>query len=194
MTTAQFIYATIAAIGLSLGWRVCFGWWRWWLAPIVAGAALWAAMLPAAAQEALADTVTQVRDGDTIVVGKYTAIRLQGVHAPEFDEQGGYEVQRFMAQLVAGERVECRLTGERSYDREIGTCYIDGRDIGAALIAALHRPAARPRGEGHRRHVKTTGEVCLHDEKIDRMAFRKPSNPKSRAIRWLPRECSSLNG
>jgi len=138
--------------------------------------------------------VTQVRDGDTIVVGKHTAIRLQGVHAPEFDEQGGYEAQRFMAQFVTGERVECRLTGERSNDREIGTCYIDGRDIGAALIAALHRPAARPRGEGHRRHVKMTGEVCLHDEKIDRMAFRKPSNPKRRAIRWLPRECSSLGG
>ncbi len=46
----------------------------------------------------------------TIIVGRHTAIRLQGVHAPELSEPGGYEAQRFMAQLVAGERVECRLT------------------------------------------------------------------------------------
>ena len=48
MTTAQLIYATIATIGLALGWRACFGWFKWWLAPIFAGAALWASMLPAA--------------------------------------------------------------------------------------------------------------------------------------------------
>jgi len=41
-------YATIATIGLAFGWRVCFGWFKWWLAPIFAGAAVWAAMLPAA--------------------------------------------------------------------------------------------------------------------------------------------------
>ena len=48
MTTAQFIYATVAMIGLSLGWRALFGWSRWWLAPIFSGAALWGVMLPAA--------------------------------------------------------------------------------------------------------------------------------------------------
>ena len=48
MTIAQLIYATIATIGLALGWWACFGWFKWWLAPIFAGAAIWAAMLPAA--------------------------------------------------------------------------------------------------------------------------------------------------
>ncbi len=108
MTTAQLIYATIATIGLALGWRACFGWFKWWLAPIFAGAALWAAVLPAAAQEVITDIVTHVRDGDTIVVGRHTAVRLQGVHAPELGEPGGYEAQRFMAQLVAGDQADQR--------------------------------------------------------------------------------------
>ena len=111
MTTAQLIYATIATIGLCLGWRACFGWFKWWLAPIFVGAAIWSAVLPAAAQDALTGRVAHVRDGDTIVIGPSTPVRLQGVHAPELDEPGGYEAQRFMAQLVTGERVECRLTG-----------------------------------------------------------------------------------
>jgi len=89
MTTAQLIYATIATIGLSLGWRACFGWFKWWLAPVFTGAAVWAATLPATGQEILTDRVTHVRDGDTIVVGQ-SAIYLQGVHAPELDEPGGY--------------------------------------------------------------------------------------------------------
>jgi len=89
MTTAQLIYATIATIDPSLGWRACFGWFKWWLAPVFTEAAVWAATLPAAGQEILTDRVTHVRDGDTIVVGQ-SAIRRQGVHAPELDEPGGY--------------------------------------------------------------------------------------------------------
>jgi len=35
MTTAHLTYATI---GLALGWRVIFCWFKWWLAPIIASA------------------------------------------------------------------------------------------------------------------------------------------------------------
>jgi len=48
MTSAQLIYTSKATIGPAFGWRACFGWFKWWLAPIFAGAAVWAAMLPAA--------------------------------------------------------------------------------------------------------------------------------------------------
>ena len=64
------LYAISTGAGrLDLGWRVIFGWLRWWLVPIFAGAAVWASMLPAAAQDALTGRVTHVRDGDTIVIG-----------------------------------------------------------------------------------------------------------------------------
>ncbi|MCZ6509328.1 MAG: thermonuclease family protein [Alphaproteobacteria bacterium] len=80
-------------------------------------------------------TVTHVRDGDTIEVVD-VAIRLDGVSAPELNERHGQAAKEFMVRFVAGMTVRCELNGERSYDRVIGVCYLDGKDIGASIIAA----------------------------------------------------------
>lgn len=111
------------------------------------------------ASTALADasmvegTVTHVRDGDTIEIGE-TAIRLSGLHAPEMDEDGGPAARAFMVELVSGKRVQCRLEGRQSYDREIGTCALDGRDIAGLLVAAgLGRDCPRFSG-GKYRHLE----------------------------------------
>ena len=90
---------------------------------------------PAAGQDTLSGTVTHVRDGDTIEVAD-VPVRLDGVAAPELDERFGREAKKFMARLVAGKTVRCDLNGERSYDRVIGVCFLDGEDIGASIIAA----------------------------------------------------------
>ena len=89
----------------------------------------------APAGEDVSGVVTHVRDGDTIEVGAIV-IRLQGLHAPEPDELGGKEASDFMVQLVMGQQLECKLTGERSFDRLIGSCFLNGEDIAALLIAA----------------------------------------------------------
>ena len=39
-----------------------------------------------------------------------------------------------MIRLVQGKRVTCVLEGRRSYNREVGLCYIDGQDVGEVLI------------------------------------------------------------
>ena len=83
----------------------------------------------------LTGTVTHVRDGDTIEVGK-VPIRLNGVSAPELKEPLGPQSKQFMRNLVNGKHVRCELTGAKTYDRFVGTCYIDGEDIGIAVIAA----------------------------------------------------------
>jgi endonuclease YncB( thermonuclease family) len=87
-----------------------------------------------------------VRDGDTIVVDG-TPVRLQGVAAPELGEPGGHHAKVAMQQLVR-DGVTCELTGERTWDREVGVCYDSpGQDIGAAIIAAgLARDCARYSG------------------------------------------------
>jgi micrococcal nuclease len=86
-------------------------------------------------QNTLTGTVTHVRDGDTIEVAD-VPVRLNGVAAPELNERFGRESKAFMAQLVSGKTVTCELNGEQNYDRMIGTCYLDGEDIGAAVISA----------------------------------------------------------
>ncbi len=118
---------------------------------------LWLALLVtvvlavmAARQDARRDTlvgaVTHVRDGNTIEVGE-VAIRLNGIAAPALDAPGGRAAQKFLDQLVFGNTVTCDLSSVRSYDRRIGTCFLDGKDIAEAIIAAgLARDCARYSG------------------------------------------------
>jgi endonuclease YncB( thermonuclease family) len=97
--------------------------------------------LPVMAAERLVGRA-RVIDGDTIVVGG-VHVRLQGVAAPEVahpgqpqDEPGGPEARAFMQELVEDQTVVCTLTGERTRGRRVGTCMVDGRDIGGELIEA----------------------------------------------------------
>ena len=82
----------------------------------------------------LTGTVSKVRDGDTIEVGK-VPIRLSGVSAPEMNEPLGPQSKAFMIDLVMGKRVRCELDGAKTHDRFVGVCYLDEQDIGAGLIA-----------------------------------------------------------
>ena len=83
----------------------------------------------------LTGTVTHVRDGDTIEVSK-VPIRLNGVSAPELKEPLGKTSKKFMRDLVLGKPIRCELNGKKTYDRLVGTCYLDGEDIGIAIISA----------------------------------------------------------
>lgn len=103
-------------------------------------AALIAALLigaPAAAFDR-GDTIEgQARtiDGDTLDV-EGIRVRLNGVAAPERDEPGGSEATDAMRQIIGSQAVRCSLTGETTYQRQVGTCWIGTLDVGAALIAA----------------------------------------------------------
>jgi micrococcal nuclease len=99
----------------------------------------------------LTGEVTFVRDGDTIVVGSMP-IRLNGLAAPDGDEPGGEAATRAMVKLVDGQRLRCELNGERTHDRCVGVCYLEGVDISAEMVL---RGVARdcPRFSGGRYHV-----------------------------------------
>jgi hypothetical protein len=79
--------------------------------------------------------VTHVRDGDTIEVNG-TPIRFANVDCAERGSLEGDRATAAMRALVRGRSLRCDLEGRRSYDREIGTCYLeDGRDLGGVLVA-----------------------------------------------------------
>lgn len=79
--------------------------------------------------------VTHVRDGDTIVVEK-TPIRFEGIDCAEKGTRRGDRATETMRRLAAGQSVQCRLVGRRSFDREIGNCsLLDGRDLGKEMVA-----------------------------------------------------------
>ena len=71
------------------------------------------------------------------------------------DEAGGREARAFMVELVSGKQVRCDLTGRKSYDREIGDCFLNGDDIAGLLVAAgFGRDCPRFSG-GKYRHLET---------------------------------------
>lgn len=73
-------------------------------------------------------------DGDTIRIDGRTKVRLSGVAAPERNEEGGATATTFMRQLINGKTLRCELDGERTYDRLVGICYLQDKDIGKAII------------------------------------------------------------
>lgn len=83
----------------------------------------------------LTGKVTHVRDGDTIEV-EGVPIRLNGLSAPERGDPFGSKATAFMRNLVDGKPVRCELTGATTYDRQVGTCYLNGVDISATIIRA----------------------------------------------------------
>lgn len=106
---------------------------------LVAVVGLWwiyeAAKQYVGAEVRIVGLVTDVRDGDTIEVSG-RAIRLKGLTCEERGTELGEIATREIRRIVAGERLTCVLTGERTYDRSVGRCSLtDGRDIGATLIA-----------------------------------------------------------
>jgi micrococcal nuclease len=84
-------------------------------------------------RETFTGQVTHVRDGDTIEVGGLP-IRLNGLAAPEGDEPGGDAATRAMIELVQDRNLRCELNGERTHDRCVGICYLDGADISAEMV------------------------------------------------------------
>lgn len=87
--------------------------------------------------EELRGSVTHVRDADTIVVSGIP-IRLNGVSAPELDTAMGQEGKRYLQTLVLHKQVVCSLNGERTHDRKVGVCSLNGKDLGAEVIRAGH--------------------------------------------------------
>ena len=110
---------------------------------------------PAFAERAIEGRVTVVRDVDTIVVAG-TPVRLNGLDGPETSTRVGREARTFMTRLVRGEAVFCQLNGDRTYDRWVGTCFLDGQDIAAIAVANGHALDCRRYSGGRYRDLETS--------------------------------------
>jgi endonuclease YncB( thermonuclease family) len=91
----------------------------------------------------------QVIDGDSLVVAG-VEIRLYGIDAPEYRQycfrRGrpwacGVDATRTLRALIANRPVDCRSREEDRYGRTIASCSVEGRDLGAAMVAGGHAVA-----------------------------------------------------
>jgi micrococcal nuclease len=96
------------------------------------------------AEEWRKGTVIKVHDGDTATLesahGRLLRVRFYGVDAPELatedwpDQAFGREAGAFMRKLLLHQRVSVRLTGERTYGREVGEIFVAERSASQALL------------------------------------------------------------
>lgn len=109
------------------------------------------------ADEWVQGQVVNVHDGDTATVatrdGKTLRVRFYGVDAPERateywpDQAFGKEAGDFMTDLLLNHAVKVRLTGEHTYQREVGEIFIADRSASRELLRVglgwWNRPFAR---------------------------------------------------
>lgn len=115
--------------------------WRCWLAIGALGVAF---QLQAA--EWINGVVVKVHDGDTATVattkGRVLHVRFYGVDAPERATEDwpaqafAGDATTFMRKLILQNPVSVRLTGERTYRREVGEIFVDGRSATRELVRA----------------------------------------------------------
>lgn len=82
-------------------------------------------------------------DGDTLdFAGR--RVRLEGIDAPELGQSCqrrwlgswdcGRAAQKALEKLVDGRRVTCERKGQDKYGRDLGICFVDGRDLNAEQV------------------------------------------------------------
>ena len=94
--------------------------------------------LPALAKNEVSGTCLVI-DGDTIHVirnDNTTKVRLHGIAAPEMDQPGGKEATAFLERYAEGKAVRCVLEETRTEKFEMGTCFVGGQDLAAAVVKA----------------------------------------------------------
>ncbi len=131
---------------------------------------------PMAATAGVLQGGLRVIDGDTFVLGGHR-IRLQGVDAPEthescVDARGrgwacGDWATEALRDMLRGRHLVCHDLGERSYDRVVARCTLDGQDLGALLV---EQGIARACPRFAERHAHSRGYMALEEDAITRRA------------------------
>jgi len=103
---------------------------------------------------------TRVIDGDTVMVDD-TRIRLKGLSCAELKTPLGQSQKLILiTHFNSASRINCTLTGEKTYNREVGWCSLDDTDIGALMIeTAGCQPCRRYDSDGRYSRFPITGAV-----------------------------------
>jgi micrococcal nuclease len=124
---------------------------------LAAGALGVCAFAALAAETRFDGVVTRVSDGDTVWVlpsaqagrpkPRPTKLRLVGLDAPEVCQAHGPQAAAALGSRVLGRAVTVRRRATDDYGRALGTLWLDGQDVGAALVREGHAWSVRYHGD-----------------------------------------------
>jgi len=78
--------------------------------------------------------VKRVIDGDTLIVGNNTSVRLFGINSPEKGELFYEEAKEFLEYLVLNKTIFIESFGKDKYYRELGVLFSDNENVNKKLI------------------------------------------------------------
>lgn len=118
--------------------RRCALWALW---ACTCACAVWAQAVPPVEPTRWTGWVSWVADGDTLLVLPDSAheavkLRIEGIDAPESCQPGGQASRDAMVDLVHRKSVQVIAHGTDTYGRVLGRVEIDGRDVGAEMVAS----------------------------------------------------------
>lgn len=91
--------------------------------------------------QAFSGPITYVGDGDSLCVATgagragLVEVRLADFYAAELNAPGGREAKATLERIAKGQHATC-WAGQRSYDRVIAVCRINGKSIGDMMRRA----------------------------------------------------------
>lgn len=109
-----------------------------------------AALAVSAASRQLEGEVTRVVDGDSVWLapaggGAPVELRLVGIDAPEICQPWGPQARDALAEQVLGRQVRVKTVGRDTFERTLGTLFVDGRNVNQWLVQEGHAWSARYR-------------------------------------------------
>ena len=141
---AVIVLLWLAALALGLGLAL------WMLAaPVQAAQVAQVAQVAQGAPRQVPGQVSRVVDGDTLWFQPaepgqpLVAVRLRGIDAPESCQPWGRQATAALREQLQGRQASLRTHGQDDYRRTLGTVYVAGLDINAALVAQGHAWAWR---------------------------------------------------
>lgn len=124
------------------------------LASLIVATGAWA--LAKASVVTMVDVV-RVIDGDTVEIkidGSLQKLRLQGIDAPEIDQEWGQEARQQLKNMAEGQKAIVWDSGLKDrYGRTLGSLAVDGTDAGLFLIE-----------KGFAWHFETYGQMKLPED------------------------------
>jgi micrococcal nuclease len=78
--------------------------------------------------------VKRIIDGDTIVVGNDTHVRLFGINTPEKGDKYYDGAKKFLEELILDKTIFVKSFGQDKYYRELGVVFLDGENINSKII------------------------------------------------------------
>ena len=145
-----------------------------------------------------AETVRgQVRviDGDTFRFESGLKVRIFGIDTLEKNQKCevggacvpcGQQSKDAAIKIIGTSEVVCELRGEKTYDREVASCTVDGKDFAASMIASgwalVYRRYLPKKGEGHE-YVAAEDRAKKDAVGLWSMRFVPPSEWRNRKAR-----------